>query len=924
MFKVTIIIPISNAEEYCEESFESLLNQTIGFDNLQVIFVNSTRTNISETYCARYPNVISIDIAENNPKGKLQNIGIKHAVGEYLMFLNPSDIIMDNACESLYDGASKDDYDLICGICNMDEITGENYLEVNSIEECPSILKHLNLNDKLIKKSFIVKNSLEFSEGRSQSNAGFLFDAFLNANKIKLLNELIIKPTENLQERPKEVIDETFEMICIYDSIDNADLFIDEILFDRLNHFTELLKSDLAAHDLLNVIKQSKPLFDLLKQKKNLNYDELNPLFKYIPEERYEDIFHFIYGDVPKQNEITVIALCDSYTYESFKFECNLINLNKDNWLEHFESENPDMFLMTSKYFKNDDEVPLREVLKHCLENKIPTVFWENDEFDLTNINSIILDFDCVFTISRKRVSYYLENGHDNAHHLMFATQPKLSNPISGTSEDSETLKNNMHDVLKNPTYSKRFTQILDALNLKYIPPVKQITLFYKLNNLNELMPIYNHFDSINYLYKQIRIIADEDMLYLPNTILNTQLKDIELGENEYFCFADLNLNTDFVEEALLHFNYIEKNFGIKEDINKQFIFDETEVIENVIFNSSNFKKVILNKDSRFDIYCLSNSMVKVSVVVPIYNAEKDLKECMDRIIYQTLNDIEIICVNNGSYDNSLDMLKEYAKRDSRIKIITQINNGTGSARNAGLKLAKGKYVYFCDCDILLELNGIKEMYQQAELKNLDLLKFNVNNCEVEMDYGFLTEADDNVFDYETSGYNLYALPPHMHSSFFRTELIKDMEFPENISFDENVFFIESMFNSKRTYYYNKALASKKEKIDSATEFPGRNFKDIIEISNRIVDVAKEYSHYEGHEFEIYSMKYALIKSLFLKTSENYKKKFFERIKEDSINKKEEYEAENIFEILDENSRKIFNASLNSDNHGKFEEIIKS
>ena len=88
--------------------------------------------------------------------------------------------------------------------------------------------------------------------------------------------------------------------------------------------------------------------------------------------------------------------------------------------------------------------------------------------------------------------------------------------------------------------------------------------------------------------------------------------------------------------------------------------------------------------------------MVKVSIIIPVYNAEKYLKRCLDSVLSQTLKDIEIICVNDGSTDNSIQILKEYG---SKIKVINQENQGLSVARNTGLKEAKGEFVAFLDSD---------------------------------------------------------------------------------------------------------------------------------------------------------------------------------------------------------------------------------
>ena len=91
--------------------------------------------------------------------------------------------------------------------------------------------------------------------------------------------------------------------------------------------------------------------------------------------------------------------------------------------------------------------------------------------------------------------------------------------------------------------------------------------------------------------------------------------------------------------------------------------------------------------------------MPKISVIVPIYNVEKYLAKCLDTILAQTFSDIEIICVNDGSTDNSRKILSEYAKKDSRIKIVDKKNGGLSSARNAGMKVAQGEFISFIDSD---------------------------------------------------------------------------------------------------------------------------------------------------------------------------------------------------------------------------------
>lgn len=115
--------------------------------------------------------------------------------------------------------------------------------------------------------------------------------------------------------------------------------------------------------------------------------------------------------------------------------------------------------------------------------------------------------------------------------------------------------------------------------------------------------------------------------------------------------------------------------------------------------------------------------MIKVSVIIPVFNVEKYLKECLNSLINQTLNDIEIICIDDCSTDNSLKILQEYAKKDDRIKVFEQKENkGQGVARNFGITLAQGEFITFVNPDDYIETTMYEKMYAQAKTLNSDVV----------------------------------------------------------------------------------------------------------------------------------------------------------------------------------------------------------
>lgn len=117
---------------------------------------------------------------------------------------------------------------------------------------------------------------------------------------------------------------------------------------------------------------------------------------------------------------------------------------------------------------------------------------------------------------------------------------------------------------------------------------------------------------------------------------------------------------------------------------------------------------------------------VKVSIIVPVYNTEKYLRQCLDSILSQTLKEIEVICVNDGSTDSSGEILEEYRRLDERVKVITKKNDGLGAARNSGIDAAKGEYIGFVDSDDFVDPNMFSRLYWTGLQANADVSIGNV------------------------------------------------------------------------------------------------------------------------------------------------------------------------------------------------------
>lgn len=180
-----------------------------------------------------------------------------------------------------------------------------------------------------------------------------------------------------------------------------------------------------------------------------------------------------------------------------------------------------------------------------------------------------------------------------------------------------------------------------------------------------------------------------------------------------------------------------------------------------------------------------------VSVIIPVYNVEKYLPECLDSVIAQSVEDIEIICVNDGSTDGSGEILNTYAEKDRRIRIITQENRGLSAARNAGAAVSSGRYLYFLDSDDMIAPDALKLMTERCQADQLDFLRFNMEpfyEIEAKCKPNIVTDTYPSVM----TGREYLALSREKHEYFMNIGIhIFSGEFyrRECLSFHEGIIY---------------------------------------------------------------------------------------------------------------------------------------
>lgn len=226
--------------------------------------------------------------------------------------------------------------------------------------------------------------------------------------------------------------------------------------------------------------------------------------------------------------------------------------------------------------------------------------------------------------------------------------------------------------------------------------------------------------------------------------------------------------------------------------------------------------------------YTIGGKMYKISVIIPIYNVEKYLRECLDSIVNQTLKDVEVICVDDGSPDHSAEIASEYVAKYSNFKLIHKENGGLSSARNAGLDIAHGQYIYFLDSDDYLERNALKELHTRAVADDLDMVYFNAvpfaDGEGLEQTHSVYRKDYDRQGDYSGvhTGQAMFAMMrknrEFLGSSCFyitRRSLIEEngLRFYDGIIHEDNLFTFQCTILARRVgysdrKYYNRRLRS--------------------------------------------------------------------------------------------------------------------
>ena len=238
--------------------------------------------------------------------------------------------------------------------------------------------------------------------------------------------------------------------------------------------------------------------------------------------------------------------------------------------------------------------------------------------------------------------------------------------------------------------------------------------------------------------------------------------------------------------------------------------------------------------------------MVKVSVIVPVYNGEEFIESCIKDVLNQTLKNIELILINDGSKDSTLEICQKYIEYENRITLINQENKGVSIARNKGINKAKGKYICFIDSDDRIKEDYLENLYNIAEKKDVKIVC-----CDIEcvdknykfksiktIDEGYYTSLDalEELFKFRNLNWGPCG-------KLFKADIIKDkIGFPDVDIYEDLVFVYKTIYNTEKIFYTKvcKYYYVDRENDGAMRKFIKSPTIDIIKVTDEAVSFLKE------------------------------------------------------------------------------------
>lgn len=880
--KVSVIIPVYNVEKYLRQCLDSVVNQTL--KEIEIICVDDgspdNSLSILQEYANRDSRFIIID-QENQGVGRSRNTGIRKARGEFVCFMDPDDWYPESdILETLYSTAKRERVCICGGSLEEHKPDGTVVRDFNpnasnwggkfsqdGIMRFRDYQYDWGYQRFVFSRKFLVVNDIFFPPYIRFQDPPFFVKAMVLAEKFYALRKITyayrVAYKDPIFSNPRKLSD-MFSGIA--DVVNLAQTYGLEKLTERL--FNQNYQSEWALSQILGTAEKSlevatkiKRTFDLFPEELRWtanalwwNFDKRSPIVSVVvPVYNAEKYLRRCLDSLCRQTlrNIEIVCVNDGSTDSSLQILQEYAD--SDSRVKIFSqknggegaAKNAGISHSTGKYvaiLDPDDYVDSDFYEKlACVALKNGTIITKGEskiEKDGTvskpawDLNSWILGNAGKLPMFAR---FYFQHGT-----AVYEREFLIKNEITfgGTAVGADLifllkLGTRTESISIVPDTFHYYVQSSEGVSRTYNDSYFNANLAY-INICVDLLNTRNKFDAGYYVYLKGRL---------------TQLLDTVLPQLVQ-SGSDFSAIKSFLEEAT---GIVKKIHGIK---NLTDLFPAGDSSNAFAFLSFGMEEML----ARAAFLCGSKftpGAPLVSVIVPVYNTEPYLRECLDSICGQTLRNIEIICVNDGSTDGSLSILEEYAARDPRVRVFSQENFGQGHARNVGLDLARGEYVYFMDSDDCLPFSALQKEYASAKAADLDVLLFEGESMyeskELEERFPVYKTLYLRKGDYPgvLSGQQAAVSLKKNRAAFVspccfisKREFLSqnELRFPEGYFYEDNVFFFALLKAAERVSVVHEKLFVRRVREGSTMTKPVgfRNFLGYAHVVAELEKLARE------------------------------------------------------------------------------------
>lgn len=936
MPKISVIIPVYNAEKYLNKTLESILKQSL--KDIEVICVDDGSTDSSVEIIQSFikkDDRVKLIRQNNQHAGSARNTGLKGAQGEYIHFMDADDYVLNYAYEAIYNKVIKYDLDCLKFSSVVYDVKQKDTVDLPAFTltrlrpgdfnrlltlEAGSPIYKVNVApwNGVYRRTFLEKNNIVFNTLFCVNDRSFFNKVITNAERMMIARDRLVVHRVNMKESLVGKRAEHFD--CHFRSIE---IVSDQLVADEVDEEIKLLIMQKEFKDLFAwyvKFADDSVLGQRIKHETEAFVKSYQGLYPELLYKAYKEACRIVFNGVvvPEEPEILKIwqKRCDKpkvsvvlpiYNVEDYLNEAlyslTIQSLHEMEFICVNDGSTDGSMAIIKEYASLDKRFRIIDKPNsgygHSMNKGIDAArgqylgILEPDDFVPSSMFRALYRIASRNNLDFVKADFYRftvnEDGSLRKRRFSLTDKQEYYNCLIDPSENIETFKFIMN------TWSGIYS--LDFLNKYHIRHNETPGASYQDNGF--WFQTFCRAKRAWFVNKPYYMNRRDN----PNSSMFNRQKVYCVTEEYRYIWDWMSKEPELIKKYSAIF-YMKKysNFmvtyrRIAEPLRMEYlhhICDEFRKpmqegkLDEELFGPAFWKQIneILADPEAY------YAKVRVSVIIPVYNAEKYIRQCLDSLLVQNNQRIEVICVDDGSTDNSLAILKEYEEAHQEVKVITQKNAGAGAARNNGMKYATGEYLSFLDADDFFEPDMLYRAYLKASVNESDIVAFrsdqylegkkvfagaqytiNTNLLPLEQPFAGL-DIEQDIFK---------AFVGWAWDKLFRTEFVREtgLQFQEQRTSNDMYFVFCSIIKAKSIETMNAVMAHHRRDEGSLSVTREQSWECFYHALCAVRDQLKEWNLYDQIErdFVNYAQHFTLWNLTTLKGASYFK--LYKKIQEE-------------------------------------------